>query len=166
MRLPSSRRSRAVSESPWTAVSFIQRFPYSHCSPPPPPAPLRGPPGLWHDPPLPLPPSAGAAHLHQDEAATGAAAEGEAPPIEGDVMPVPAHRALGGAQRLRAEPAAVLAHAAGTGARRLRSGSAPPGVGSGGGTELKTPSHPPPPNTQVPLPPPALPSPTLGLEVC
>ena len=126
-RLPSSRRSRAVSESPRTAVSFIQRFPYSHCSPPPPPAPLRGPLGLWHDPPLPLPPSARAAHLHQDEAATGAAAEGEAPPIEGDVMPVPAYRALGGARRLRAEPAAVPALAAGAGAERPRSGSAPPG---------------------------------------
>lgn len=53
-------------------------------------------------------------HLHQAGAATWAAAEGEAPPIEGDVMPVPAHRALGGALRLRAEPAAVLAHAVGT----------------------------------------------------
>lgn len=29
-------------------------------------------------------------------------------------MPVPAHRALGWARRLRAEPAAVLAHAVGT----------------------------------------------------
>lgn len=54
-------------------------------------------------------------YLHQAGAATWAAAEGEAPPIEGDVMPVPAHRALGWARRLRAEPAAVLAHAVGTG---------------------------------------------------
>lgn len=40
-------------------------------------------------------------------------------------MPVPAHRALGGARRLRAEPAAVLANAVGARDWRARSGSAP-----------------------------------------
>ena len=82
-------------------------------------------------------------------------------------MPVPAHRALGGVRRLRAEPAAVLANAVGARDGRARSGSAPrrrgrAGVGGGvEGVEGEGPSwrRPPTPPKPWSLPPPAPPSP-------
>lgn len=65
-------------------------------------------------------------------------------------MPVPAHRALGGARRLRAEPAAVLAHAVGTEGRGARFASDPRGEGVEGGLSRRRPPAPQHPGSSIP----------------